>query len=184
MKNRPGFTLIEVVLVIVLTGILSSVIIPVLLQAVLSMHYHQTRTAVVSSCRVSMDRLGMEIRRIRSAADITTMTSGSIAFTDVAGNTITANVQDGDTDDADELRLVYNGAASILSTFVDQFTFTYYDSDGVVIDPSDADAAERLRTVRMTGRFSPVGDNMFDQPYDLTTEVRPPNLVSEEAILP
>ena len=183
MKTRAGFTLIEVVLVIVLTGILSSVIAPAIMQAALALHYDQTRTAVVSSCRVSMDRLGMEIRRIRSYGDIAAMAADNIAFTDVSGNAIQAQVVA--TAGGNELRLTYNGFTSVLSTMVDQFGFMYLDADGQQIDPADGNAAMRLKTVRMIGRFSPVGtSNMFDNPYDLTCEVRPPNLGVDAALLP
>lgn len=85
--KSKGFTLIEIVIVIVILGVISSIAALVILQGVKAESDEQSRSGVHYQERVAMERMAREIRMIRSAtaADITTMNGTTLMYTDING---------------------------------------------------------------------------------------------------
>lgn len=86
-RAAAGFTIIETVVVIVVTGIIFTLGALVLGKAFLSFALTRETTDVDWQGRVAMERMARELRRLRSAsaADLA-FTATSISFNDIDGN--------------------------------------------------------------------------------------------------
>lgn len=189
MKKRSGFTLIELILVMILTGILSSVIVPVIITAVNSLHYDQSRNNLVSQARLSLDRLALEFRLIPGGSAITLAQNGAFHFIDSADRTIEVVLE---VDPAEGTRLRYtrrtgplNFVTGILSSFVETFRFVYLNDDGrEIADTTTADGRSDIRSIRLDASWRPGPASIYDIPYALSGEIMPPNLLDEGKLLP
>jgi prepilin-type N-terminal cleavage/methylation domain-containing protein len=85
MKRQRGFTLIELVLVIMIVGVLSVFSAKFMAQALNAFLQSQNVTASTWQARLAYTRLIRDLRQIRSPTDVTTFTASEIAFTDMSG---------------------------------------------------------------------------------------------------
>ena len=123
--NERGFTLIELIMVIVLISIISSVAAMIILQGAKSYQKEVSYSDIHNQGRLAIERMAREIRLIRSAtaADISTMTATNIVFNDVNGTNI---------------QFIFAGntisrSGNTLANNVQSLTFSYYQSDGVTV---------------------------------------------------
>lgn len=181
--THRGFTLLELVLVIVVVGILGSVITPVAL-AGLRAHAAILDVAVtVDKIRFASDRLAFEMRELNSAS-ITTLNASTFAFTRVDYGTVTTSrtviidqtpptivVTGGVSKNLCDglVRLSYSApviSPAYVPTLTDQMcslTFAYYDQTGAVtVVPAN------VRYVEFTLTLQP---NAVGQPYAQRTRV-------------
>lgn len=121
MKKRQGFTLIEIIIVMVLIGILGGAISPFIysLSKIVILEY--SLGGVNTQARVAMERMSRELRVIRNntSTDLTAA-SNAITFTTINGDTIGFSLSGSN--------LMRN--SQILASNVSNLTFTYYDSNG------------------------------------------------------
>lgn len=193
--SRDGVTLIELVMVIVLTMILSSVVIPPLVIGVEAMYYDWVRTYLVEEARHGMDRAAFEIMRINTQAGIATAAAQDLAFEgiDECGNPLSHSVRI-HLIGTNQLELtkcvdpVYTGSTPLsLLIHNTDFQFEYLGHDGEPIGTPIAALGgyTNIRTIRLEGLFHyPDVSPRFDTTYRIVTEVRPRNLLSDKAILP
>ena len=94
VKGREGFTLIEIVIVIVLVGLLATILIEPFHQGVQSFLAVEARGDLTAEARAATTRMVREIRNIQKKADntpnISAANASSITFVDVDNNTITS----------------------------------------------------------------------------------------------
>jgi len=88
--KKHGFTLIEVVMVMVLVGILAGIGVPMLMQTVDAWSYNsQFQDNAVFSAIVAMNRMSREMRRLKDDASVTTANASVYTFNDINSNAIT-----------------------------------------------------------------------------------------------
>ena len=123
-----GYTLLEVVIVIIIMGIVAVFVGPVLSEAVSSYDTTSRNIEVLTRMRYAMERMEREIRHVRRDAansanyDITTMTSSQLVFTKPDGNQVSI-----DNLTAGEVRLGYStpAASATLTDAVTEFCLGY-----------------------------------------------------------
>ncbi len=128
-----GFTLIELIVVIVLMGILAVAVAPVLLTGVQAFHTTSASIDTLSKLRYAMVRMVREIREVRrnpantADYDIATMTATTLAFTKTDGNAVTISSA------APDVMLAYStpAASAVLTDELSSLAFSYYKIDGV-----------------------------------------------------
>ena len=88
--DRRGFTLIEVILVVILLGIVGAVFGPGLTTAMRAALVVDNRKEALQSVRLGLDRMAREIRQVRSATatDIQTWAAADFRFNDAYANNI------------------------------------------------------------------------------------------------
>lgn len=120
MFKQRGFTLIELIVVIALIGMIMVGITSIYTQMLYSMLQGQNAIDALWQGRLGMERMIKEIRITRSAADISTFTSGEYNFTDINGNNIDYKLSGNN--------LVRNN--TILADGISALSFSYYDKNG------------------------------------------------------
>ena len=97
MLRRNGFTLIEIVVVIVLTGIIAGIVAALIMQAAGAYSDEQLRSGVQYQARLAVERVSREARQIRRCADITAPAnpSATLQFTDITGGAVNFTVAGG-----------------------------------------------------------------------------------------
>lgn len=115
--SLTGFTLTEVLFVVVLIAILLAAIYPYLRATHTSWQSADRRSEVIQNARIGMDKI---VRELRQAGSFTSIQSSLVAFADVDNNSITYRLNAGN--------LERNSAA--LAGPLDSLTFTYYDASG------------------------------------------------------
>jgi len=120
MKQEQGFSFIELIMVIILLSILAVVAGRILTAGLNSYLTVQNTTDADSQGRIALARMAIDLRNIRSTADITTASANQIVFTDINGNSITYQLS-GTT-------LMRN--AQILADGIQTLTFSYFDKNG------------------------------------------------------
>ena len=97
--GNEGFTLMEIILVLVLIGIMATVLIPTLQEGMLSYTATETRGDLTAQARQAASRITRELRNIQKEADNTPNISSAnvttVTFVDVLDNTITFNLSGG-----------------------------------------------------------------------------------------
>ncbi|MBI5078655.1 type II secretion system protein [Candidatus Saganbacteria bacterium] len=88
-SNKPGFTLIEAVVVISLLAIVSFGIGGFILTSMQNWMLTSGREAAVNNARNAMNRVTAELRRINKPANILTAASSKCAFVDISTQVIT-----------------------------------------------------------------------------------------------
>ncbi len=121
-RKRLGFTLIEIILVIILVGIITGITGNLLLQGAESYTIQADRRELMYLIKLSMMRMDKEIRMIKSASatDILTYTATDLKFNDINGQTIEFKLNGTD--------LLRN--ADTLAEKVSALTFAYLKKDG------------------------------------------------------
>ena len=120
-KSR-GFSLVEMVLVIVITGIIGSIGALIMQRGFASYFTGKDIANADWQGRLALERMARELREIRSATagDISTMTATQITFNDSAGNNISYTIAG--------TQLTRNGV--VLADSINNLTVSYLQNDG------------------------------------------------------
>ncbi|WP_455203590.1 type II secretion system protein [Kaarinaea lacus] len=132
-KRQFGFTLIEMVLVIMILGILAGITAPIFSQGLTASRLTTENLHTLEKLRYATERLAREIRQIDydgTSYDVSSMSAANFSFvkTDSSSGTVSINYT-GAT-----LQLSYSTlpATAVLTDEVSGFNLAYYDADGVV----------------------------------------------------
>lgn len=121
MKNKKGFTTVELVLVLAILGVMAFLLSPTMLSALRSYDIIQSRKELVNQGRAAMERMAAEISYIQSASDVVDVSSStSFQFEYPDGTPITYSLSG---------TSLMRGA-DILADNISSLTFTYYDGTG------------------------------------------------------
>jgi prepilin-type N-terminal cleavage/methylation domain-containing protein len=115
-----GFTLLELVFVIILLGIIGAISSKILSQGLTSYLTAENLTNANWQSRLALERMVRDLHEIRSPADITTATAATIVFNDMTGTAITYQLT-GST-------LMRN--TQVLADGISSFTLSYFDQSG------------------------------------------------------
>lgn len=173
-RSQAGFSLIEMALVIVLTSLFFSMITPSLMNTIIGLHFDQTRSNLVDSSRFAMDRLTAEVRQ---AVTIQDAGSHSLTFNNTEDQVTNASAEESN------LILTVGENSAPLSSLLNSFDIVYYDDAGLPLNPS-AENLAYIRSIRFRASFNPTRTFLSAAPFEMQTEVAPPNIASEERILP
>ena len=162
MKNK-GFTLIELIIVIVILGIIVAIGAPLLLSVSDSLAFLVARTAIDQAADIALSRMTREMRRLKDDSSVNTATSSQFSFDDVNSNTISYSLSSTD--------LMRN--SDILASDVQNLSFTYYDDSGStistpVVSPQETD----IRSIEISCEFQSSGETLYYK-----SQVRPRNLM-------
>lgn len=158
MKKNKGFTLIEVIIVIIVIGIVSVIIGSMLLGVVKAWTFKFNRNDILWDGRLALDRMTREIRAIKNSTSVTTATSSQFRFTDTGNKDITYSLS------STNLNRTENGTANLLAENVSGLTFTYYNSsDAVIPSPAVSPSATDIRRVRINLMLTKNGQNVYLQ---------------------
>lgn len=161
--KKKGFTLIELVMVIVIIGILAGIGVPMIQQAVDAWSFtSKFQDNAVSQATVVMNRISREMRRLKNDASVTTASAAEFSFTDLDNNSIGFS-RSGNT-------LMRNSDG--LADNVTSLTFTYYNDDGntigaPIVSPNNTD----IRRINVAFAIL-AGSNTLNFQF----QVRPQNL--------
>jgi prepilin-type N-terminal cleavage/methylation domain-containing protein len=140
-RSERGFTLIELILVMVIIGVLSAVIAPPLMEGTKGWTWTTQRKDLSQQARIAMDRIVREIRNTGRKADdtpcISSAAAASFSFSDVNGDLINCNSITFSLSGSQVLR-----GAAVLADNVSAFQMTYYDNNNGTT--STASAVRRL----------------------------------------
>ena len=158
MKKEQGFTLIEIIIVIIVVGIVSVIISSMLLGVVKAWTFKFNRNDILWDGRLALGRMTREIRTVKDSTSVTTATSSQFRFTDTGNKDITYNLS------STNLNRTENGTANLLAENVSGLTFTYYNSSDVVIpSPEVSPSATDIRRVRISLTLTKNGQNVYLQ---------------------
>jgi prepilin-type N-terminal cleavage/methylation domain-containing protein len=132
-KKCLGFTLVEMVLVIMLIGIIFGVASTILLRAIDSYQFVTERTEVIERARFCLDRMTREFQLL-GAGDITVINATSIQFTDS---------QNFNTDFTLNGNVLQRGN-DVLCNNIMALNFTYFNATG-----GTAGSANQVRRIRI-----------------------------------
>lgn len=162
MRNHKGFTILEMIMVILLIGIVAAIIAMPLSQAVKGWFQATSREAASQSGRIGIERMAREIRntaRIDSASNpavcpttscttspcycpcISTATATSFTFSNESGNLTTC--ADTTFSWAGPGNSIMRGADTLADN-VTQFNITYYNSANTAFNPTTADLRAKI----------------------------------------
>jgi prepilin-type N-terminal cleavage/methylation domain-containing protein len=133
MRRVEGFSLVELVMVIVILGILAAFVGPVLFNAMRAYQSVQTGVETHAKMRYAIERMSRELREVRRQApdatflDITSMTPSNMAFFKTDGTQVILNAV------GNQVNLAYSSLAGMLSgVLTDQvasFSLAYFQQD-------------------------------------------------------
>jgi prepilin-type N-terminal cleavage/methylation domain-containing protein len=156
MKKNKGFTLVELMIVIVIIGIAASIIGFMLLGTIRAWTFKFNRNDILWDGRLALDRMTREIRTIRNTTSVTTASSAQFRFIDAGNKDITYSMS------STNLNRTENGAANLLAENVSSLAFTYYDTNGNTIAvPTVSPAATNIRRVRINFTLTKNGENVY-----------------------
>lgn len=122
MRKIQGVTLIEFVMVTVLLSIVAVTVSRIYIQGLTTQQTVANTNDVVWQGQVALQRMVREIRQVRAAVNVSTMTSSVLTFIDMSGTTITYQLS-GSTLTRNSIPLA-DGVSSL--------AFTYYTQSNVV----------------------------------------------------
>ena len=131
MKNSSGFTLIEMVIVIVLVGILATIAATIIMQGVRAYSDEQSRSDAHYQAKLAVERMSREIRLIRSSADISVMNSTLLSFTDINGTQMGFRLNGGNIERTEDNAVSWQTLATNI-TGPGGNIFTFLDNNGAV----------------------------------------------------
>jgi prepilin-type N-terminal cleavage/methylation domain-containing protein len=156
MRRVEGFSLVELVMVIVILGILAAFVGPVLFNAMRSYQQIQTGVETQAKMRYAIERMSRELREIRrqvtdaSFLDITSMTASSMAFFKTDGTQVVLNVV------GNQVNLAYSTLAGMLTDQVGSFSLAYFQGNASTV----AATAASISFVHISMTLSE-GTNLF-----------------------
>lgn len=121
-KDHAGFSLIELILVIVILGVISVVVGRILFQGFQNFITGTNISNAEWSSLIAIDRMANDIHTIRSATDISTINSSQFVFTDTSGASVTYQLSGSN--------LLRN--SQTLASGVTGFALSYANSSGAV----------------------------------------------------
>src|SRR5689334_5144417 len=122
MMREKGFTLIELIMVILIVSIISVVVGKTLYHSFQTFLTIQNITEADWTGYASLDRIANDIHRIRSAGDITTISSNNLVFTDISGTSVQFQLSGNS---------ILRNSQTLVSG-VSSLSFTYRDKNGSV----------------------------------------------------
>jgi len=143
MRRVEGFTLAELIMVIVILGILGAFVGPVVFNAIRSYDAVQRSTDTNAKLRYAMERIAREVREIRrqstdaSFLDIAAMTGSSMAFFKSDGTEVELSGA------GSAVNLAYPPLAGMLIDQVQagSFSLAYFERGGTTLAASAASVA-------------------------------------------
>lgn len=141
MRRLRGWSVAELILVIVIVGTLGAFVGPVLLQGSTAYDKTQASIATYAKMRYAMERMAREIRQVRRSPadganfDISSMLASSFAFVKEDATTVTLSFS------GSVVTLDYGGTAATLTDQVGSFALAYYQQDGSTAATSAANVS-------------------------------------------
>lgn len=137
MRRIEGFSLAELIMVIVILGILGAFVGPVLMNAMGSYDTLQTSVATHAKMRYAMERMARELRDIRRQTtdstfpDITSMTVSSMAFFKTDGTRVVL----GNVGTPNAVNLAYSTLTGMLTDQVQagSFSLAYFQQNASTV---------------------------------------------------
>ena len=120
MRKHRGFTLVELVLVIIIMSIITAITTPLLQEGFNAYFTSQSLTDADWQSRIAFSRINKELRTIPFPASITTASPTQLVFTDANSNSVTYQLTGSS--------LMRN--SNVLADGVNSLTFGYYDRNG------------------------------------------------------
>jgi prepilin-type N-terminal cleavage/methylation domain-containing protein len=127
--QSKGFTLIEMVIVIVLVGILATIAATIIMQGVRAYSDEQSRSDAHYQARLAVERMSREIRLIRGNADISVMNGTLLRFTDINGSQMGFRLNGGNIERTEDNAVSWQMLATNI-TGTGGNIFTYLDNNG------------------------------------------------------
>lgn len=168
-RNKKGFTLVEMIVVIIIVGIIAAIGVVLILSAADALSFLTVRTDMGQSADVGLSRMSQEIRRIKDDTSIYLANQGLFAFIDVDGALIAYGKVGSDL-----VRYPGMPTPDILSSNVNSLIFTYYDDDGnVLADPTyGLGVLTNIRRIEVSLVFQ-IGSSYT---FNYNSQIRPRNL--------
>ncbi len=158
MKKSKGFTLVELVIVIVLMGIITGIVGSILLGAIDAWTFKFNRQDLLSDGRLAMNRMAREIKEVKNRAKVTTADASEFSFENIDSVDITYALSDTDLDRTED------ETTNTLAEDVSSLAFTYFDADGDEIEEPDvAPGATDIRRIRINITLTKNGENFYLQ---------------------
>jgi prepilin-type N-terminal cleavage/methylation domain-containing protein len=148
MRRLEGFSLVELVMVIVILGILAAFVGPVLFNAMRSYQGVQAGGETQAKMRYAIERMSRELREIRRQVtdatflDVTSMTASGMAFVKTDGTQVIINVV------GNQVNLAYSTLSGMLTDQVGSFSLAYFQQDAIT--PATTAASISFVEVSMT----------------------------------
>lgn len=155
--NKRGFTLIELVMVIMIVGIASAVVCSMLLGVIDAWTFKFNRADLLWDGRAAVNRMVREIRMARDSASVITASGGQFRFIDAGNKDIAYSLS------AANLNRAENGSANLLAENVSSLAFSYYDAGGNPIPTPVVSPTTDIRRVRINLTLTKNGENVYLQ---------------------
>jgi MSHA biogenesis protein MshO len=156
MRRVEGFSLLELIMVIVILGILAAFVGPVLFNAIRAYDQAQKGVQTQAKMRYAIERMSRELREIRrqttdaALLDITSMTATSLAFFKTDSTPVVIAVA------GNQVNLAYSTVSAMRTDQLGSFSLEYFQPDGVTA----AATASSLSFVQISMTLSE-GTNLF-----------------------
>lgn len=142
MRRAEGFTLAELIMVILILGILAAFVGPVLFNALRAFQRVQSGAETQAKMRYAVERMAREMREMRRQAtdaaflDVTSMTATGMSFFKTDGTEVSIGLA------GDQVDLAYNATLSgMLTDQVGAFSLAYFQQDATTVAATAASLA-------------------------------------------
>lgn len=149
IRSRSGYTIFELIMVVVLVGIIFSVTAPLMIEVGRGWQLASNRNKMSEGAMVALDRIAREIRQIRDTTSVLTATGSVFQFIDVNNNNITFS-RSGNY-------LMRN--SDQLAANVTALTFTYYDG-APILTPTVNPLVTNIKSIVINLTFSLGGTSL------------------------
>ena len=124
LKKHAGFTLLELVMVILILGIIASMSFQLLFQSISGYFTSVNTTDANWQGQTAIQTMSRIIRAIRSPNDIQVATSSQLTFVNMNGNTISYALT------GNSIVQTRNNNNQVLADGISNLTFSYFDKNG------------------------------------------------------